>query len=103
MLAVIELGGNQFTVRAGDVIDVKKIEKEVGETISLEALLISDEEGNSTKVGTPFLAGSKVELKVLEQFKGEKVRVFKMKSKKRYMRNTGFRARLTKLEVVSVA
>lgn len=103
MLAVIELGGNQFTVKQGDIIDVKKLDKEVWSTFDIEALLVSDEEGTSTKVGTPFVSGSKVEFKVLEQFKGEKVRVFKMKSKKRYMRNNGFRAQLTKLEVLSIA
>lgn len=102
MLAVIELGGNQFLVRAGDVIDVKKLAKEVGESVSVEAMLLSDEEGTAVKVGTPFVSGSKVELKVVEQFKGEKVRVFKMKAKKRYVRNRWFRPHLTKLEVVSV-
>ena len=103
MLAVIELGWNQFTVRAGETIDVKKLQHEVNATFSMEAMLISDEEGKETKVGVPTVAGSKVEFKVLEQFKGEKVRVFKKKSKKRYTRNTGFRAHLTKLEVLSVA
>jgi len=103
MLAVIELGWNQFTVKTGDIIDVKKQDKELNSTITTEALLVSDEEGKETKVGTPTVAGSKVELKVIEQYKGEKVRVFKMKSKKRYMKNTGFRAHLTKLEVLSVA
>ena len=103
MLAVIELGGNQFIVRKGDIIDVKKQDVEVKSTISTPALLVSDEEGKETKIGTPIVEGSNVELKVLEQFKGEKVRVFKMKSKKRYMRNKGFRASLTKLEVISVS
>lgn len=103
MIAVIELGWNQFTVTKGDVIDVKKLEKEVNSTFSMEALLVSDEEGKETKVWVPTVSGSKVEFKVLEQYKWEKVRVFKMKSKKRYMKNTGFRAHLTKLEVVSVA
>ena len=103
MLAVIELGWNQFIVQPGDQIDVKKLDKEVDSTFTHEALLVSDEEGKDTKVGTPTVSGSKVELKVLEQFKGDKVRVFKKKSKKRYTRNTGFRAHLTKLEVVSVA
>ncbi len=103
MLAVIELGWNQFTVKAGDVIDVKRQDKEVNDVFSMEALLVSDAEGKSTKVGTPTVSGSKIEFKVVEQFKGEKVRVFKKKSKKRYTRNTGFRAHLTKLEVLSVA
>lgn len=103
MIAVIELWGNQFTVKKGDVIDVKKLDKEINANFSVEAMLISDEEGKDLKVGTPTVAGSKIELKVVEQYKGEKVRVFKMKSKKRYSKNTGFRPHLTKLEVLSVA
>lgn len=103
MLAVVELGWNQFIVRQGDVIDVKKLNKQIWDNVSVDALLISDEEWNDVKVGTPFVVGSKVELKVLEQFKDEKVRVFKMKAKKRYTRNLGFRASLTKLEVLNIA
>ena len=103
MLAVIELGWNQFTVKVGEQIDVKKQDQEVNSTFFQEALLISDEEGKETKVGAPTIKWSKVELKVIEQFKWEKVRVFKKKSKKRYTRNKGFRAHLTKLEVLSIA
>ncbi len=103
MLAVVELGWNQFIVRQWDIIDVKKLDKQIGETLSVEALLVSDEEGADVKVGTPVVNGSKVELKVLDQFKDEKVRVFKMKAKKRYTRNLWFRASLTKLEVLNIA
>ena len=103
MLAVVELGWNQFIVRKGDIIDVKKVDKEVNSTFNVEPLLISDEEWKDSKVGTPTLSTSKVEFKVKEQFLGEKVRVFKMKSKKRYMKNTWFRPHLTKLEVLSIA
>lgn len=103
MLAVIELWGNQFTVKQWDIIDVKKLDKEINASFDVSTMLVSDEEGKETKVWTPFVEGSKVVLKVLDQFKWKKVRVFKMKSKKRYMRNNWFRARLTKLEVVSIA
>jgi len=103
MIAVIELGWNQFTVKEGDIIDVKKQDKEINSTFTVEALLVSDESGNETKVWTPTVEGSKISLKVLEQYKWEKVRIFKKKSKKRYTRNTWFRAHLTKLEVISVA
>lgn len=89
-------------VRVGEVIDVKKMDAEVNSTINADALLISDEEGKETKIGTPVVEGSKVEFKVLEQYKGDKVRVFKMKSKKRHMKNNGFRPHLTKLEVTSI-
>ncbi len=103
MLAVIELGGNQFTVRTWDIIDVKKLAKEVWDSLTVESMLLSDEEWSDVKVGTPFVSWSKVELKVLDQYKWEKVRVFKMKAKKRYVRNKWFRPHLTKLEVLSIA
>lgn len=103
MLAVIEIWGNQFIVRKDDEIEVKRQDIEVGKKMTLTALLVSDEEGKDTKVWTPLVEGSKVELKALEQFKGEKVRVFKMKSKKRYMKNKGFRPHITKFKVMSIA
>jgi len=103
MIAVIELWWNQFIVRKGDVIDVKKQDIEEGKKMNVDALLITDEEGKETKVGTPIVEWSKVELKVLEQYKGPKVRIFKMKSKKRYARNKGFRPHVTKLEVVWIS
>jgi len=103
MLAVVELGGNQFIVKKGDIIDVKKQDIVEGKKMTVEALLVSDLDGKDVKIGTPSVKGSKVEFKVLEQFKGKKVRVFKMKAKKRYSRNKGFRPHLTKLEVTSIA
>ena len=104
MLAVIELGWNQFIVKVWDVIEVKRQkEEEVGKNMTVEAMLISDEEGKDVKIGTPTIAWSKVEFKVLEEFKWEKIRVFKMKSKKRYARTSWFRPFLTKLEVLSIA
>lgn len=102
MIAVIELGGNQFIVRKGDIIEVKKQEGEAGKTFSVEALLVSDEAGKNVQVGTPLVAGSKVECKIQEQKKGEKVRIFKMKSKKRYTRNRGFRPSITQIEILSI-
>jgi large subunit ribosomal protein L21 len=102
MIAVIELGGNQFMVQKGDIIEVKRQDVKIGDKLTVDTMLISDLDGKETKVGTPFVEGSSVECKVLDQKKGDKVRVFKMKSKKRYMKNTGFRAHITQLEVTSI-
>lgn len=102
MVAVLEIGGNQFIVKVGDVIEVDNQNTEIWTTIKLKPLLVSSEDWKDTKVGTPFLEEVTVELKVLEDFKDEKIRVFKMKSKKRYSRTVGFRARKTKLEVLNI-
>jgi len=103
MLAVIELGWNQFTVKKGDIIDVKHLEGKLKSKVETPALLVSDEEGKDTKIWTPTVEGSKVELKIIEQYKWEKIRVFKMKAKKRYARTKGFRPMLTKLEVLAIS
>ena len=103
MIAVVELGGNQFMVQKGDIIEVKKQDVEVGKKMSVEAMLVADAEWTDVKVGTPMVEGSKVEFKVLDQKKWDKVRVFKMKAKKRYTRNKGFRPSVTQLEVLSIS
>ncbi len=104
MLAVIELGWNQFIVKKWDIIEVKKQkDAEVWKNITVEAMLISDEEWKETKIWVPLIEWSKVELKVLDESKWDKIRVFKMKSKKRYARTKWFRPVLTKLEVLSIA
>ena len=74
MLAVVELGGNQFMVQKWDIIEVKKQDVEVGKKMSVEAMLVSDLAGKETKVGTPMVKGSKVEFKVLDQKKDKKLR-----------------------------
>ena len=60
-----------------------------------------DEKGSSVKLGSPY-TGDTVELKVLGDKKGDKVRVFKMLAKKRYRRNKGHRQALTMVEVVKI-
>ena len=103
MVAVLEIGGNQFIVKKWDIIEVDNQNKKIGSKFKLNPLLVSSEDGKDTKVGTPTVTDSTVELKVLEDFKDEKVRVFKMKSKKRYARTICFRAAKTRLEVLSIA
>ncbi|OIP54090.1 50S ribosomal protein L21 [Candidatus Gracilibacteria bacterium CG2_30_37_12] len=103
MFAIVEIGGNQFTVKVGDIIEVDNQNTEVGSIMEVQPLLVLDEDGSTVKVGTPVVEGGKVSLKVIEDFRGEKIRVFKMKSKKRYARTFGFRPDQTKLEVTAIA
>jgi large subunit ribosomal protein L21 len=98
MYAVVSTGGKQYKVAKGDVIDVEKIDAQPGDTVKLPVLLVSD--GKKVKVNG--LGNSKVQCKVVEQFRGEKQVVFKLKKRKRYHRTQGHRQDLTKLEVVSV-
>ena len=102
MFAVVEIAGQQFKVEKGTKIDVQKLEAAEGETVSFKTvMLVAD--GANVKIGEPYVAGQTVTATVLEQFKDDKVRVFKKNSKKRYMRNKGHRQNITKLEITGIA
>ena len=97
MYAIILTGGKQYKVAKGDVIDVEKLDAQPGDKVDLDVLLLND--GTSTIVDPAALEGKKVTAEVIEQFKGEKVLVFKLKKRKRYHRTRGHRQQLTKIKI----
>ena len=100
MYAVIATGGKQYRVSEGDVLSIEKIEVEDGATVTFDVLLLSD--GEDVRIGNPVVDGVKVEAKVLEQTRGEKIIVYKYKSKKDYHRKQGHRQPYTKIEITKV-
>ena len=100
MYAVIAAGGRQYRVSQGDVIYIDKVNQEADSRISFDVLMIGGE--GDVKVGTPVLEGAKVEGKVLGQVKGEKVTVYKYKSKKDSHRKVGHRQPYTKVEITAI-
>lgn len=103
MIAIIEIGGKQYTVSPESTIIVDRQHIEEGKTFDVTPLLVATEDAKEVKVGTPFVEGTKVTLRVDSHQKGDKVRVFKIKSKKRYVRTRGFRPAQTTLTVTAIA
>ncbi len=101
MIAIVKIGGHQAIIEAGEQIEVDKINKEVGETIQLETLLISSPDGSDTQIGAPVLE-TKVEAKIIEHGRGKKIRVYKMKQRKRYRRTKGHRQDYTIIEITKI-
>jgi len=98
MFAVIKSGGRQYKVAVGEQLQVNRLSVEVGQQVRFaEVLLISDAE--NTLVGTPVVDDALVLATATEQGRGEKVIVFKYKSKKRYRHKRGHRQELTFLTV----
>ena len=100
MYAVIVSGGKQYRVTKGDTIYVEKLDQDNDSVISFDVLLLGSDEG--VKVGNPTVAGAKVEGKILGQVKGEKIIIYKYKSKKNYHRKAGHRQNYTKVEITAV-
>ncbi|MDA8228158.1 MAG: 50S ribosomal protein L21 [Desulfitobacterium hafniense] len=101
MYAVIETGGKQFRVQQGNVIYVEKLNANVGDTVTIDKVLLVEKDGVVT-VGSPLVAGAQAVLKVMEHGKGEKIIVFKYKSKKNYRRKQGHRQPYTKVVVEAI-
>ena len=102
MIAVAKIGGHQALVKVGEQIEVDKIDAEVGKTVSFDMLLVSEEDGKDFEIGAPIIAGKKVEAKVLEHGRGDKIIVFKMKPRKRYRRTLGHRQDYTLIEITKI-
>ena len=100
MYAIIATGGKQYRVSEGDVIYIEKIDAQVDSTVSFDVLLMGND--GDVKIGTPVVEGVKVEGKVVGQIRGEKIVVYKYKSKKNYRRKQGHRQLYTKVEITKI-
>ena len=100
MYAIIQTGGKQYKVEAGDEILVEKLDAEVNAEVEFDVLLVADDAG--VKIGTPVLDGVKAKAKVVEHGKGKKVIVFKYKPKKNIRTKRGHRQPYTKVEILSL-
>lgn len=101
MYAVILTGGKQYRVKEGDLLSVEKLDAGQGETIHFDRVLLI-EDGENILVGTPVLEDAVVRAEVIEQYKDEKVLVFKKKRRKQFRRTRGHRQQLTKVRVAGI-
>ena len=100
-IAIIKTGGKQYKVSEGQTISVEKLDKKEGAKIKFETLLTAGDDGKDVNIGKPSL-GEIVEGKILEQGRGDKIRVIKYKNKTRYVRNKGHRQAFSKVEISSI-
>jgi len=98
---IVEQGGKQYRAAEGSTIEVDRLPNEVGETITLEDVLLHVDDGDVT-IGTPLIEGAKIQAKVLDHFKGRKILVFKYRPKQRYRVKSGHRQQYTRLLIESI-
>jgi large subunit ribosomal protein L21 len=99
--AVIQTGGKQYQVKSGDVLDVEKLEAEVGTRIELtDVRLVAEDSGVS--VGTPTVDGALVTAEIEDQFRGPKIIIFKYKNKTHYRKKNGHRQSYTRIRIQDI-
>jgi large subunit ribosomal protein L21 len=99
--AVIAISGTQHQIEENQKIVVDSLNLKEDEKSSTDQVLLTVNE-DKVVVGTPTVKDASVEFKVLKNYQGEKIKVFKYKSKSRYRKSNGFRAQLTEIQITKI-
>jgi large subunit ribosomal protein L21 len=99
--AIIKTGGKQYKVSPGQKIKIEKIDAQESKGVVFNEVLLIDD-GKNVAIGMPTVKGAKVEGKVLEQGRADKVIIFKYKSKKRYQVKRGHRQPYSLVEITKI-
>jgi large subunit ribosomal protein L21 len=100
MFAVIKTGGRQYRVVAEDVLEIGKIEGEVGTIIQLGEVLVLG--GDTPVLGLPMVEGATVAAEVLQHKRGPKIISFKKRRRKNSRRKRGYRDEITVLRITEI-
>jgi large subunit ribosomal protein L21 len=101
MYAIIETGGKQYRVSAGDTIEVERIPAEAGQTFTFDRVLFCKNEGKTT-IGSPAIKQAGVVADVVKHIRGVKTVAFKMKRRKGYHHKVGHRQELTVVKIKEI-
>ena len=101
MFAVIKTGGKQYRVQEGDILDVEKLNKEEGQKITFDQVLLV-EDNKETLIGTPLLKKAQVKGVILENFRDDKIIIFKKKRRKQYKKKRGHRQDLSRVKIEKI-
>jgi len=102
MYAVIKSGGKQHRVVEGELLKVELLDVAPGETITLEDVLMVVN-GSDIKIGTPIVAGAKVQAEVVSHGRHDKVRIVKFRRRKHYRKQAGHRQYFTELKITAIS
>lgn len=102
MFAVVKTGGKQYKVARNSVIKVEKIEGTLGSKVELDQVLMLGESSKASFIGTPIVKGAKVTAEITNQFRDDKIIIFKKKRRQNYRRKSGHRQSLTELKILDI-
>ncbi len=98
MYAVLKSGGKQYRVKEGESIRVETLPAKVGSAVSFAEVLMLGE-GESARIGEPYIAGARVNATVVSHGRGEKAKIFKLRRRKHYQKTQGHRQSYTEVRI----
>ena len=101
MYAVIVSGGKQHRVKEGETLKLEKLEVATGEVIQFDKVLMVGE-GESVKIGAPYVEGGQVTAEVLAQGRAKKVKIIKFNRRKHFRKQQGHRQWFTEVKITDI-
>ena len=101
MFAVIETGGKQYRVVPGMKLKIEKLEAEVGSAVTFDKILLVAD-GDQLSIGRPYVSGTTVTAKLIDQAREKKIIVFKKKRRKMYQKKNGHRQYVSIVEIQGI-
>ena len=102
MYAIIQNRGRQTRVEPGGIITIDGTAGEPGEKLTIEQVLLVENDGGDVVAGAPFVAKARVIAVVEGEARGPKIRVFKKKRRKGMRRTKGHRATYTRVRITDI-
>jgi len=99
--AIFETGGKQYKASASKIIEIEKLEAEVGKTIQFKNVLLLNDT-KTTVIGNPNVDGAIVEAKLLDNVKDRTVLIFHKRRRKHSRKMNGHRQRHSKIQITKI-
>ena len=99
--AIFETGGKQYKASASKIIEIEKLEVEVGKTIQFKNVLLLND-SKTTEIGSPNVDGAIVEAKLLDNVKDRTVLIFHKRRRKHSRKMNGHRQRHSKIQITKI-
>ena len=99
--AIFETGGKQYKASASKIIEIEKLEAEVGKTIQFKNVLLLNDT-KTTEIGNPNIDGAIVEAKLLDNVKDRTVLIFHKRRRKHSRKMNGHRQRHSKIQITKI-
>ena len=99
--AIFETGGKQYKASASKIIEIEKLDAEIGKTIQFKNILLLND-SKTTEIGNPNVEGAVVEAKLLDNVKDRTVLIFHKRRRKHSRKTNGHRQRHSKIQITKI-
>jgi large subunit ribosomal protein L21 len=99
--AIFETGGKQYKASASKIIEIERLDAEIGKTLQFKKVLLLND-SKTTEIGNPNVEGAIVEAKLLDNVKDRTVLIFHKRRRKHSRKMNGHRQRHSKIQIIKI-